>query len=56
MKVKATRVFYDNAGLHRKGETFEAETFIPDLMEEVKVDASSVAAEKKTKKRTTKEA
>lgn len=36
MKVTVKRVFYDNNGLHRKGEVVEVDTFDENLMELVK--------------------
>lgn len=33
MKVTVKKVFFDDNGLHRKGETIEVENFNADLME-----------------------
>lgn len=43
MKVTVKRVFFDDKGLHRKGEVVEVEKFNADLME--------LIAEKKPEKK-----
>lgn len=49
MKVKAIKVFFDNAGLHRKNEVFDTDNFIPELMEKVEVEKTESKKAKKTK-------
>lgn len=54
MKVKATKVFFDDAGLHRKNDVFDAEVFIPSLMEAVSTKAEKKTEPKKVTKATKK--
>lgn len=46
MKVKVKSVFFDDKGLHKKGEIVEVKTFMADRMELVKEE---VKTEKKAK-------
>lgn len=47
MKVTITKVFFDNNGLHRIGDVMDTETFIPDLMEEIKEEKPKKKATEK---------
>ena len=45
MKVRAKSLFYDENGIHRKGEVIDVKTFRPGIMEAV--DEKPAKAEKK---------